>query len=111
MHVLSRLKTTDCLVAHQVGNLHDEQCIINDEHRRVLTKLERQQWYAGIRQIGVRLGCMDLHDGVRDQQGDEDEDWETVHRDHEEEDEDDGKDDATADAMDATIEAFNRFEI
>jgi hypothetical protein len=111
MHVLSCLKTTDRLVAHQVGKLNGEQRIVNDEHRRVLTKLEHQWGYAGICQIGVRLSCMDLRDGVRDQQGDEDEDWETVHRDHKEEDEDDGDDDATADAMDATMEAINRFEI
>jgi hypothetical protein len=42
MHVFSCLKTTDCLVAHHVGKQRDERHIINNEHRCMLMKLERQ---------------------------------------------------------------------
>jgi hypothetical protein len=49
----------DPLITHQVGKLHDDRRVVNDEHLRVLMQLERQPGYAGVRGVGVRLGGME----------------------------------------------------
>ncbi|KAF8478345.1 hypothetical protein JB92DRAFT_2768666, partial [Gautieria morchelliformis] len=102
VHVSLKLQSKDRLLAHQVGHLQRERQVVNNEHRRILRKLQnlpgyRGQWGTGIRDSkAANTSSLALDDAL-----------EVVGQEREGSESDDSVDeDETAEAMESTVEAF-----
>ncbi|KAF8574808.1 hypothetical protein K439DRAFT_1624058 [Ramaria rubella] len=103
---LACLQHTDVSLAYQVAKVFQLRQIVNDEHVWVLVRLQKHRSFAGILGVGVKEGTV----GGGDVAGEElaaapEEISEDVNGSDEQSDDED----AAADIMESTIEAFNTF--
>ncbi|KAF8572998.1 hypothetical protein K439DRAFT_1564199, partial [Ramaria rubella] len=103
---LARLQHTDASPAYQVAKVFQLRQIVNDEHVRVLTRLQKHRSFAGILGVGVKEGTV----GGGDVGGEElAVAPEEISEDVDGSDEQSDDEDTAADIMESTIEAFNTF--